>query len=165
MKKLMVLPLVLVFIFLFCGCADNKAVKPLLENITFTMQIVYENSIILCDAELEKSALKLTVFEPKTIKGFTLVIDKNGCNARFGDITYDFQKHNDLGNIIYNIIQEAKSKKDIKINAKNAIIKGKIDGCNYEFAFSPAGLPLSLKTENPKLKINFKNVTIKSEGG
>ncbi len=161
LKKLFVFPLV--FLLTLCGCAAKETVKPILNNIEFIARIDYDGKNYVCNSMLVDEKISMNVIEPENIKGFSVSVDKAGAKAGFGDIAYDFDISADVVNTLYAIIDEVGKTEGIMVKNDNGVIEGNINGHSYIFAFSPAGLPISLNITEPNIKIEFYNVTIKSK--
>ena len=161
-KKLFALPLVLL---LLCGCADNKTVAPVLDNISFTAQIDYGDNEFVGNATLSNDTINLTVTEPQEIKDLILKLDKNGVTAEFKGVTYtpdiNSLPQGAIAQVLYNVLNDIAASQDTAIcDEENCVIKNKINGYDYEFTFSPSGLPISLEIDDLDLEIKFKNVTV-----
>ncbi len=164
LKRVFVLSLI--FLLVFCGCSNKKTVNPVLEGITFLAVIDYKNENFICEAETDKSYLKLCVIEPQIISGLTFVFDKNTAKVEFKDISSKIYTEYYELKIIKAIFDDISVGPKLKLNKNNCEINKKINGYTYSFTFSPTGLPIKLTIDDIKLNINFKNVTIndKSEG-
>ncbi len=161
LKKLLVFPLVFL---LLCGCAQNKKATPILNNISFTAEIDYDDSEFKARATVADGALNLVIIEPQEIKDLILNITKNGVTAEFKGVTYtpDISSlpQGAIVQVLYNIINDISSGKMANCDNENCEISGRVDGYKYDFKFSPSGLPISLKVDDFDLEIEFKNVTV-----
>lgn len=161
-KKLFALSLTLL---LLCGCAEKKAVTPVLNNISFTAEIDYGDSEFAGNATLSDGALNLTVTEPQEIKDLILKLDKNGVTAEFKGVTYNPDINSlpqgAIAQVLYDILNDITASQDTATcDEENCEIEGKVNGYDYTFVFSPSGLPISLDVDDLDLEIKFKNVTI-----
>lgn len=160
-KKLFALSLTLL---LLCGCAEKKAVTPVLNNISFTAEIDYGDSEFVGNATLSDGALNLTVTEPQEIKDLILMLDKNGVTAEFKGVTYtpdiNSLPQGAIAQVLYDILNDIADNKTANCDEENCEIKGSVNGYDYTFVFSPSGLPISLDVDDLDLEIKFKNVTI-----
>lgn len=161
MKKFIILPLLFCF---FCGCSQKRQVTPILNNISFTALVDYNNDKYNVDATITDGTLDLIVNEPDKIKGFVLQIDKNGIKAKYKDISYNSDINSlpqaAIARLLFNIVDDI-SNKNLECSNENCEIVGRVDEKQYNFIFSPAGLPLALNIEDINLKIEFSNVTLK----
>ena len=141
-----------------------ETAKPIIENTTFVAEINYDDAQYVCDVEVLKDSLNLVVVEPDEINGLILKVDKNDFTAQYKGISYapDFNNmpQSAVIQILYSIISDIKNK-SIEFSDENGVIEGKVNSCEYEFAFSPSGLPLTLEIDDIDLKIEFKNVVLK----
>lgn len=161
-KKLCVL---LPLLILLCGCAQNKAVTPILNNISFTAEIDYGDTEFTANASIAEDALNLVVTEPQEIKDLTLNITKNGVTAEFKGVTYapdiNSMPEGAIIQVLHNVISDISTLQNTAVcDEENCEIKGNVDSYEYEFEFSPSGLPISLNIDNLDLDIKFKNVTV-----
>lgn len=161
LKKLFALPLALL---LLCGCADNKTVTPILNNISFTAEIDYGDSEFMANAELAQDAFNLAVTAPEEIDGLTLNFTKNGVTAEFKGVTYtpdiNSLPQGAIAQVLYDIINDILDNKTATCDEENCKIEGRVNGYNYTFVFSPSGLPISLDVDDLDLEIKFKNVAV-----
>ena len=161
LKKFLILPLLFCII---CGCSQKRQVKPILNNIAFTALADYNSDKYNVDATITDGALNLIVNEPEKIKGFVLQIDKNNVKAEYKGISYDSDIDSlpqaAIARLLFNIVDDI-SDKNLICSNENCEIIGEVDDIQYNFIFSPAGLPLSLNIEDINLKIEFSNVTLK----
>ncbi len=161
LKKLLALPLVLL---LLCGCAQSKTATPILNNISFTVEIDYGENEFVADVAVAEDDLNLAVIEPQEINGLILNITKNGVTAEFKGISYtpDISSlpQGAIIKVLYNILSDISSGKTASCDNENCKITGRVDGYKYEFEFSPSGLPISLNVYALDLEIDFKNVSI-----
>lgn len=161
MKRLFVLPVVLLFV---CGCSNVETTKPMLNNITFTAQVEYDEYKYVCNVDSSNNALNLVVLEPEEIKDLILRIDETSMLAEFKGIKYTIDVNLfpqcAMLRIIYDVFTDAASKECL-LDDENCLTTGEIGGYVYELVFSPSGLPLSLSIEDLNLKMLFNNVIIK----
>ncbi len=161
-KKLFALSLVLLT---FCGCAQKNIVSPVLDNISFTAEIDYGDNELTADAKLTQGALNLIVAEPQVIKDLTLNITNNGVTVEFKGVTYtpdiNSLPQGAIAEVLYDVINDiGVSQNTVVCVEENCKIKGSVNGYEYEFTFSPSGLPISLSIDELDLDIEFKNVTV-----
>lgn len=150
-------------LLLLCGCAQNVATTPVLNNISFGTEISYGESEYSADVSILDDVLNLTVTAPKEIKGLSLELDKNGIKAKFKGIPFDFETTSLSKGAVYQVVtdvlDDAKQKTAIS-DDNNCKITGDVDGYKYTFLFSPSGLPIELEIEELDFQMKFSNVTI-----
>lgn len=161
-KKLFALPIVLL---LLCGCAQKTTATLTTDNISFTAEIDYGDTEFTADVTLEQDALNLVVNEPQEIKGLILNFTKNGATAEFKDVTYtpdiNTLPQGAIVQVLYDVLNDVTASQNKAVcNEENCIINGKVNYYEYEFTFSPSGLPISLEIDDIDLDIKFKNVTV-----
>ena len=160
-KNLLAFPLVLL---LLCGCGKPKAVTPALDNISFIAEIDYGDTEFAANASIAEDTLNLVVTKPQEIKDLTLNITKNGVTAEFKGVTYTPNINSIPGGaiaqVLYDILNDIAGNKTANCDEENCEIEGSVNGYQYEFTFSPSGLPISLQIDDLDLEIEFKNVTV-----
>ena len=160
-KKFLAFPLVLL---LLCGCGKPKAVTPALDNISFIAEIDYGDTEFAANASIAEDTLNLVVTKPQEIKDLTLNITKNGVTAEFKGVTYTPNINSIPGGaiaqVLYDILNDIAGNKTANCDEENCEIEGSVNGYQYEFTFSPSGLPISLQIDDLDLEIEFKNVTV-----
>ena len=160
-KKLLAFPLVLL---LLCGCSEQKAVMPALDNISFIAEIDYGDTEFAANASIAENTLNLVITKPQEIKDLTLNIAKNGATAEFKGVTYTPNINSIPGGaiaqVLYDILSDIADNKTANCDEENCEIEGSINEYQYEFTFSPSGLPISLQIDDLDLEIEFKNVTV-----
>ena len=161
LKRFFVLPLALL---IFCGCSQTRGVTPVLDNLSFTANVKYDKSSYVCDATVTEGVLNLVVKEPREIKGFTLTVDKNGTQAKFNDaeiaLDTSTMPQGAVAQVLFDVVNDANTKETTERMDGNYEIIGNVNNNNYNFVFSPTGLPISLKIENIDFEIEFQNVTV-----
>ncbi len=154
-------------VLFICGCTGVSEVKPVTDGISFDAVINYHNEKYECSVSIDKEdVMTAYVTSPEDIKGLKLKFDGEKATAEFWGLVYEPKTGSfPMGNVIqtvYDILTDiddeevAKAKK----GEKNCELKGKTDGNDYTFYFSPTGLPLSLEIPNERFKITFNNVTV-----
>lgn len=161
LKKLLVLPLILLTL---CGCSKSRKTTPILQNISFMAEIIYGEDEFICDAFVSDDALKLVINEPVEIKDLTLITNKNGVTVEFKGISYspdiNSLPQGALAKVLFDVLNDISNNDSLVCDDENCKITGRLDGYEYEFIFSPSGLPISLYIDQIDLKIDFKNVTV-----
>ena len=162
-KKLFVLPLALLFLFV-CGCAAKPKSKPILNNISFIAEIDYGDNKFVCDTAISENVLKLTVTEPDEIQDLNLTISQTEVETEFKGGSYtkslDELASGSVAKIFHSLLNDILDNKSASYNDENCEITGKAEGFKYVFVFSPSGLPISLCVDELDLKIVFKNASI-----
>ncbi len=159
LKKFLCVPLILL---LLCGCDGSKSVVPILNNISFTAKIAYNEENFICNADIKDNVLILKITQPNLIKGLTLSIDKNGLNAEFDSIECDLDRLpiDNAVTVLYKIIADINGKEIVNSDSNNCRYEGITENIKYIFIFSPTGLPIELTVSSINLNIVFSNVVI-----
>lgn len=150
---------------MLCGCSNGKKIPPSLDNINFLAEIKLNDEKYIADVSITNSVLKLVVKEPLLIKDLKFTVSNNNFSSEINGISYSENKssttESSVANIIFKVLNDAKNKYLIIADKDNCEISGTVDGYDYNFLFSPTGLPITLNIKQYDLIINFKNVTIK----
>lgn len=162
MKRLFVLPMII--IIMLCGCSHHKSVNPIVNNIIFKAQIYYDDIEYLCNVESSDDCLNFVITAPQEVKDYTLKICKTTVEAKYKDVetTWDISSlsNNAIVLVLCDIFEDV-SVKTCCYNDGNCIVSSNITEYEYEFIFSPTGLPLSLEVKDLKFKMFFNNVIVK----
>ena len=160
MKKL--LAIVIVFLLL-CGCVQNAATTPVLNNISFIAEISYGESEYSADVSIRDDVLNLVVTAPKEIDGLSFKLDKNGIKANFKGIPFDLDTVSLPKGAVYQVLicvlDDAKQKTAISGDG-NCKITGDVDGNKYMLLLSPSGLPIELEIKELDFQMKFTDVTV-----
>jgi len=160
LKKL--LAIVIVFLLL-CGCVQNAATAPVLNNISFIAEISYGESEYSADVLIRDDVLNLVVTAPKEIDGLSFELDKNGIKANFKGIPFDLDTVSLSKGAVYQVLicvlDDAKQKTAISSD-DNCKITGDADGYKYTLLLSPSGLPIELEIKELNFQMKFTNVTV-----
>lgn len=152
------------FVFMLCGC-EKQTVKPILNNISFTAEIVYGDYEFIGNTEISDNDVKFIVTKPQEIKDPTFNIAENKINSEYKGLSLETDINSSqqgaVVKILYDVLNDIVAKQICaEISEENCIINGKTDSYEYEFIFSPSGLPIELNIDDTELKIQFKNVTV-----
>lgn len=162
MKKILVLPLMFVFL---CGCSKKSTVAPIVNDISFEAEIEYDESQFICDVIIEENVFDITVTEPQNISGLRFVLSGDEVTVDFEGILYskaiDDLSDNSVSKILFKVFSDINNGKFAEYDGENCKISGKTDDYEYDFTFSPSGLPIDLEIDDLDLIIDFKNVTLK----
>lgn len=162
MKKILVLPLMFVFL---CGCSKKSTVAPIVNDISFEAEIEYDESQFICDVIIEENVFDITVTEPQNISDLRFVLSGDEVTVDFEGISYskaiDDLSDNSVSKILFKVFSDINNGKFAEYDGENCKISGETDNYEYDFTFSPSGLPIDLEIDDLDLRIEFKNVTLK----
>lgn len=154
-------------ILFLCGCGTVNEVTPVTDGISFDAVMEYYNEKYECSVNIDDDdIMTATVTSPEDIKGLKLKFDGEKVSAEFMGLVYEPKTGAfPMGNAVktvYDVITEIDDEQTAKAtpDGKNCKLEGKMNGKEYEFYFSPAGLPLSLEIPDEAFKITFNNVTV-----
>lgn len=154
-------------ILFLCGCGTVNEVTPVTDGISFDAVMEYYNEKYECSVNIDDDdIMTATVTSPEDIKGLKLKFDGEKVSAEFMGLVYEPKTGSfPMGNAVktvYDVITEIDDEQTAKAtpDGKNCKLEGKMNGKEYEFYFSPAGLPLSLEIPDEAFKITFNNVTV-----
>lgn len=161
MKKIFVL---LFSFLLLCGCASEKSTSPIVDNISFTATINYNDTVYECNAEILHSNISLSLLKPNDIKDLIIKIDDNSITTEFFGVNHTYSldslPHGALARLILVVIDDV-SNKTIEHTEGNGELCGFCDEYNYKFVFSPSGTPLLLEINELNFSMEFKNIVLK----
>lgn len=147
-----------------CGCSAKRSITPNLNNISFIVEICYENDSIAFDSVYENNVLTLTATEPIDVKGLIISVNKNGLKYEFMGNLYNYDYNNvsltSPLRCLFDVFSDVEKKNEIAFTDNNYRFKGDVNDYQYSFDFSSAGLPIQLEVNKLKLSYNFSNVTI-----
>ncbi|MBQ8203743.1 MAG: hypothetical protein IJZ75_05625 [Clostridia bacterium] len=162
---------VVILILFLCGCGGSKkTATPVTKGISFTADVTYYNECYTCEVNVDEAGLmSAEVISPDELKGVKLKFDGENVTAEYLGLTYTLKTDTmPLGNValsIYKVFTDiANNGLSAEYSEENCLIENKVDGEKYEFCFSPAGLPLSLKIPNKEFLVIFSNVAINKDG-
>ena len=151
---------------LITGCSTKNEIIPVLTKISFTAQIDYYNENYSCNTNIDDNGvMTVEVISPESIEGMLITFTDSEISAQYKGITYTPKTESmpigSVTQLMYDIFDDvSKTVETVSAGEENCVIKGKADGREYSFTFSPAGLPLVLEIPNDSFKITFENVTI-----
>ncbi|MBR4073531.1 MAG: hypothetical protein IKK24_06270 [Clostridia bacterium] len=165
MKKILFCILVLL---LATACSKPvKTVAPILEDISFDLDVTYYNENYSLKGETDDSdEMRLTVTEPEELNGMILTIDDGKLNVEYKGLTHSPTNQELFGNagiIIERIFESAEDKIPKDKSDGNYSISGKAQGKEYTFTFSPSGYPIRLEVPTEGFVAEFSNVTVKRD--
>lgn len=152
--------------FLFCGCASKSDTVPILKGIEFKSKIKYYNENYECNTMIDQSGVMvIEVLSPESIEGMKLTLEPSKITAEYKGITYTPKTQTmpacNVAQIIYNVFEDvANNIETLSLKEENCVVNGKIDENEYDFTFSPSGLPLKLEISDMGFDMIFENVTI-----
>ena len=163
MKKIALL--MLTFIFLLSGCSNAKTVTPITKGIEFTLNIDSGGAIYNVSSTIDNGGcLDATVNSPEAIKGMKITSNSFETLSEYKNLKYTYNEDEFSGNnivvMVYNILSSLENKQFPSKDGENCLITGKYSDENFDFIFSPSGLPIELNIESKDLKVLFKDVTI-----
>ncbi len=158
MKKLLFIPL-LILIFL-SGCKSTEEKKPVTSGLEFEAEAEYNSKdyllkIVITDSENIKAEVK----KPANLSGLKVTYEDKKVKCEYLGITYEPETEvplNSITDIMFSCISNLENG-EIREDG-NYAISGKAGNFDYEYTYSPLGLPISLDVPDKNLKINFKNV-------
>lgn len=157
--------LVLVICLFVCGCKNTKAVSPVTKGIRFTLNITsgefkYNVSVVIDKG----SCLDATVKSPETLNGMKITANNFETSTEYKDLKYTYNEDMLVGNnsviTVYNILSSLSDKQLPLKDGENCVIKGNVLTEEYEFTFSPSGLPISLNINSENFSAEFADTTV-----
>jgi len=162
-KKLLFIPL-LILIFL-SGCKSTEEKKPVTSGLEFEAEAEYNSKdyllkVVITDSENIKAEVK----KPANLSGLKVTYEDKKVKCEYLGITYEPKTEvplNSITDIMFSCISNLDNG-EIKEDG-NYILNGTVENFDYEYTYSPLGLPISLDVPDKNLKINFKNVSLQKE--
>lgn len=158
----------LIILFFLCGCKKPEEVYPVTNDITFLLNIEYYNEKYTLNCKRDKTGeTTFSVLIPTELKGYKLIFNGEKITAKYKGLEYTPKEESfftyDVAATVYRIIDSIDTTKNLKFKeGKNSEINSSINGVDFCFAFSPAGLPLSIKVPQKELNCVFSAVKINS---
>lgn len=163
MKKLLLIPL---FILIFLsGCKNAEEKKPVTSGLEFEAEAEYNSKdyllkVVITDSENIKAEVK----KPAELRGLKATYENKKVKCEYLGITYEPETEvplNSVADLMFACISNLDNG-EIKEDG-NYILKGTAGNIDYEYTYSPLGLPISLEVPDKSLKISFKNVKVEKE--
>ena len=110
------------------------------------------------------SEAEAEVKKPAELRGLKATYENKKVKCEYLGITYEPETEvplNSITDIMFSCISNLDNG-EIKEDG-NYILKGTAGNFDYEYAYSPLGLPISLEVPDKSLKISFKNVKVEKE--
>ena len=157
--------ILLMFCFLISGCKSQKTVAPVTKGIEFDLKVTYGEADYDLSVTIDNGGcMKAFVNSPEKISGMKITANKFETVAEYKDLMYTYNDEEFItGNPIitlYNVLSNLSNEQLPLKNGENCIVKNKISDKEYEFVFSPSGLPISLNINSENLNAVFYNVTV-----
>ncbi len=147
-----------------CGCGGKAEAKPILNDISFDINITYYNENYFAQGKMQNDTLTLEMKEPSEIEGMVVIIGESSVKINYKGLTYEPTENSLLpsaAGMLYDALN-AVSKGDTKLeNAdKNLSVTKKLQNGEFVMRFSPSGLPLDIKYMSGVFGGEFSNVTM-----
>jgi len=155
----------IIICLLFCGCSAKKEIAVNIKSAAFDLDVNYYNEKYLFKVKTQNYCENMvcTVLSPEDLKDMEYTLNESGTTVSYMGITYTpkvgtVSVSNAL-DILYRVLKTLPEKTAVNDNG-NYVINDKINGYDYAFYFSPAGLPLYLTVDGINLKMEFRNLTL-----
>lgn len=154
---------------LFClvlsGCNSPKTVSPVTKGIKFDLKAAYgETDYDLSVAIDNGGCMKAVINSPAEIKGMKLNVNNFETIAEYKDLKHIYNSEEFADNnpiiTVHRILSDLSDKQLPLKEGENCIVEDRFSGKEYEFIFSPSGLPISFNMNAESLSIVFHNVTV-----
>lgn len=152
----------MVFIICLAGCKKSPEPTAVTTGLSFTAEINYNDSEIICDIVLDNSEKGMyTVVSPKQVKDFSYVFDGEEVQVNYKGLTYHMNQTPYI-NLFY-IINSAfetlrKNENSPILNDKLYIFSGETEYGKFKFTTTKNGLPINAEFED--MNVLFKNISI-----
>lgn len=159
------LPILLFLVVFLCSCrGTNHDTRPLVRQIKFTAQTVFEDTpylfTVTTDSELNAT---FTVQAPESIKGLQIIFSPERVKLKFSDIETEtplsgFSENSPFSTVYQLLLCADRQKNETSHENDYIFSKCEISGKDYRLYFTETGLPL--KAESPDTNILFKSISI-----
>lgn len=158
MKKLLLIPLILMIFLSGCKSTDEK--KPVTSGLEFEAKAEYNSKDYLLKVIItDPQNIKAEVKKPDSLNGFTVTYENKKIKCEYLGISYEPETDvplNSIANLMFACISDLDNGK-IREDG-NYYLNGSAGNIDYKYTYSPLGLPISLDIPDKNLKIIFKNV-------
>ncbi len=159
MKKIICALLSLV---LLCSCSSEKNVRVINRNLSYKAHIFYFDKEYDIFCNVSEQGAEYSVIDGQ-IKGFKATVNKEGIKVGFGNLEKDTKnKSMSVFSVLYDITEffdtdEYKTERD----GGNYFVDGEMDFGKFRYLLTPAGLPISVRSENGKFSAQFYDIALK----
>ncbi len=164
MQKILIPSLLIILIFL-CGCEKNSDVNPITQNISFTVETVFQNQEYCFSAQTDNNSnLKITVNFPENLKSLKLYFNADTVEMDFWGLKKEIPlssfEEDSLFRMVYEGITTAKNAEELKLENDNFFTEFKIGSNYYKMLFGESGLPIGIRNTDNSLDIQFKSINL-----
>lgn len=156
---------ILMFCLLFSGCKSQKTVSFVTKGIEFDLKVAYGETNYDLSVTIDNGGcMTADVNSPEQIKGMKLKLNKFETVAEYKDLQYTYNDEEFTGNnpiiMVHSILSDLSDKQLSLKDGENCVVEDEFSGEEYEFVFSPSGLPIKFSMQSKNLSIVFYNVTV-----
>lgn len=161
MKKVLFPILVLLIL---CSCNTNTKINPIVKEIKFTAQTLWDSTEYTLDTETDKNLkTTVTVTSPEKIRNLKFIFSGDVVFLYYLDLEHKISL-NELSvdsplRILFEGLKSASKENAVISENGTYYIKFSVDNTEYKLFFSETGLPQKI-ADNRESNIIFKNVTI-----
>jgi len=154
-----------VFMLLLCGCNSKKEIEINTASVSFYCKATVQNEKYEFSVVADNNPLKMecTAIFPSELKGMTFTVSKNGIIEKYLGLETQHElvdmPRDNLLRLLFDFFENAKSKKAYA-DKGNYRLDGNCADTYYSVYVSPNGSPLSLETEDGKIKMEFSKFTL-----
>ncbi|MBE6732723.1 MAG: hypothetical protein E7561_01850 [Ruminococcaceae bacterium] len=147
-----------------CGCGGKADAKPILNDISFDINITYYNEGYFAKGKIQDNTLTLEMKEPSEIEGMVLILGESSVKINYKGLTYEPTENSLLpsaAGMLYDALS-AVLKGDIELqnDEKNLSVTKKLQNGEFVMRFSPSGLPIDINYMSGVFSGEFSNVTM-----
>ena len=156
---------VIMFCFLFSGCKSEKTVSPITKGIKFDLKVNYGKANYDVSVIIDNGGcMEALINSPDKISGMKITANKFETVSEYKNLKYtyndeEFTRNNPII-MVYNILSDLSDKQLPLKEGENCVEKDEFSSKEYEFVFSPSGLPISFNMNSENLNIVFCDVIV-----
>ena len=153
------------FCFLLSGCKSEKTVSPIMKGIKFNLKVNYGEANYDVSVIIDNGGcMEALVNSPDKISGMKITANKFETASEYKNLKYTHNDERITENnpivMVHNILSDLSNKQLPLKDGENCVVEEKFSGKEYEFVFSPSGLPISFNMNSENLNIVFCDVSI-----
>lgn len=147
-----------------CGCTKGTNVKPMVDGISFDINITYYNENYFAEGKIEEGVITLEMKSPSEIEGMVIVLDESSAKINYKGLTYEPAKNSLLpsaaGMLYDSLSAVGKGKCKAENDDKNILLSASTSNGEFVMNLSPSGFPIDLKYTSGVFYGEFTGVTV-----
>ncbi len=159
----MLIPFIVLLLFSFSGCKKASAVEPKFNNLSFTVDALWDDVHYIFDGSVKENRLYLTAISPETQRNIKIAIKEQELTFNYLDLEKILSANQLPKNSVLSVLLSCFTEKNnVYCENDRYYIKLKDDRKDYIFYITQSGLPLKICEEKGNNQILFKGITIQN---